>query len=377
MRFLHTADWHLGRPFHGESLLDAQAGAIEHVAEVARSYAVDAILVSGDLYDRALPPVEAVRLADDALGRLSELCPVVVISGNHDSATRLGFGSGLLARAGVHVRTDPTAIGRPVLLGGACVYAIPYLEPDVTRAALGCEERGHGPVLGAAMAAVRADLATRPAGMRSIVMAHAFVTGAVGCASERDLAVGGAASVAASTFAGVDYVALGHLHGPQRMGERARYAGSTVPFSFSEARHRKSVAVVELTGAAPQVELVPFPVARPLAMLRGTLDELLADPAHADHERAWVHATVTDPVRPRDAMEALRRRFPHAVVLAFDPQGAGARPEGTYAERLRGLDDTELLSRFVRDVRGSDAEASELALLRDALTAGRVAELSS
>jgi DNA repair protein SbcD/Mre11 len=377
MRFLHTADWHLGRPFHGESLLDAQAGAIEHVAEVARSYAVDAILVSGDLYDRALPPVEAVRLADDALGRLSELCPVVVISGNHDSATRLGFGSGLLARAGVHVRTDPTAIGRPVLLGGACVYAIPYLEPDVTRAALGCEERGHGPVLGAAMAAVRADLATRPAGTRSIVMAHAFVTGAVGCASERDLAVGGAASVAASTFAGVDYVALGHLHGPQRMGERARYAGSTVPFSFSEARHRKSVAVVDLAGPAPQVELVPFPVARPLAMLRGTLDELLADPAHADHERAWVHATVTDPVRPRDAMEALRRRFPHAIVLAFDPQGAGARPEGTYAERLRGLDDTELLSRFVRDVRGTDAEAAELALLGDALTAGRVAELSS
>jgi DNA repair protein SbcD/Mre11 len=227
------------------------------------------------------------------------------------------------------------------------------------------------------MAAVRTDLATRPAGTRSIVMAHAFVTGAVGCASERDLAVGGAASVAASTFVGVDYVALGHLHGPQRMGERARYAGSPVPFSFSEAHHRKSVAVVDLAGAAPEVELVPFPVARALAMLRGTLDELLADPALADHERAWVHATVTDPVRPRDAMEALRRRFPHAVVLAFDPQGAGARPEGTYAERLRGLDDTELLSRFVRDVRGSDAEAAELALLGDALTAGRVAELSS
>ncbi len=261
MRFLHTADWHLGRPFHGESLLDAQAGAIEHVADVARSSAVDAILVAGDLYDRALPPVDAVRLADEALARLSEICPVVVISGNHDSATRLGFGSGLLARAGVHVRTDPTAIGRPVLLGGACVYAIPYLEPDVTRAALGCEERGHGPVLRAAMAAVRADLATRPAGTRSVVMAHAFVTGAMACASERDLAVGGAASVAASTFAGVDYVALGHLHGPQRMGDRARYAGSPVAFSFSEAPHRKSVAVVDLGGARPEVELVPFPVA--------------------------------------------------------------------------------------------------------------------
>jgi exonuclease SbcD len=376
MRFLHTADWHLGRPFHGESLLDAQAAAIDHVEAVAREHAVDAVLVSGDLYDRALPPVEAVRLADEALARLSEVCPVVVISGNHDSATRLGFGSALLSRAGVHVRTDPVAIGRPVVLGGACVYAIPYLEPDVTRAALGCEERGHAAVLGAAMAAVRADLAARPAGTRSVVMAHAFVTGAIACASERDLAVGGAASVAGSMFGGVDYVALGHLHGPQRMGSAARYAGSPVAFSFSEARHAKSVAVVDLATAAPAVELVPFPVSRALAVLRGTLDELLADPAHAEHERSWVHATVTDPVRPRDAMEQLRRRFPHAVVLAFDPQGTGARPAGTYAERLHGLGDAELLGRFVQDVRGSEASADEHALLGEALAAPRVASVA-
>jgi DNA repair protein SbcD/Mre11 len=385
MRFLHTADWHLGRPFHGESLLDAQAAAVEHVAEVARSYAVDAILVAGDLYDRALPPVDAVRLADEALARLSEICPVVVISGNHDSAARLGFGSGLLARAGVHVRTDPAAIARPVVVGDACVYAIPYLEPDVVRAALGCEQRGHAAVLGAAMDAVRADLAARPAGTRAVVVAHAFVTGAVASASERDLAVGGAASVPGSLFAGVDYVALGHLHGPQRMGAAARYAGSPLAFSFSEARHRKSVAVVDVppahpspgAGGAPEVELVPFGVGRPLAVLRGTLDELLADPAHAPHESSWVHATITDPVRPRDAMEQVRRRFPNAVVLTFDPQGAGARAAGSYAERLQGLGDAELLGRFVHDVRGTRAGEDERALLAEALTAGRVAEVSA
>src|SRR3954468_15068061 len=137
MRFLHTADWHLGRPFHGESLLDAQADAIEHVADVARASADGAILVFGDLYDRALPPVDAVRLADEALSRLSEVCPVVVISGNHDSAARLGFGSALLDRAGVHVRTAVAGIGTPVDLAGARVFAIPYLEPDLARAALG------------------------------------------------------------------------------------------------------------------------------------------------------------------------------------------------------------------------------------------------
>ncbi|MEA2288849.1 MAG: repair protein SbcD/Mre11 [Solirubrobacteraceae bacterium] len=377
MRFLHTADWHLGRSFHGESLLDAQAAAIDHVVTVAREAAVDAVVVAGDVYDRALPPVDAVRLADEALRRLSEVCPVVVISGNHDSAPRLGFGSALLARAGVHVRTVPVACGDPVVLGGTCFYPIPYLEPDLVRGELGCAERGHGAVVGAAMARVRADLAARPDGTRAVVVAHAFVAGAEASESERDLAVGGAGSVAPAAFAGVDYVALGHMHGPQRVGDNGRYAGSPLAFSFSEARHAKSLAIVDLDGLWPQVELVPCPVPRPLATLTGTLDELLADPAHAGHEAAWVQATLTDPVRPHDAMDRLRRRFPHAVVLVFDPQGAGAPSGGSYAERLHGLDDAALVASFVHDVRGRAAGDEEIALLQDALTAGRVAELSA
>src|SRR3954447_19201435 len=146
-RFLHTADWHLGRSFHGESLLDAQAAAIDHVVETARAARVGAGVLAGDVYDRALPPVGAVRLADEALRRLSETCLVVVISGNHDSAPRLGFGSGLLARAGLHVRTDLHRLAEPVVLDGAWIYGIPYLEPDLARAPLGCDGRGHGAVL--------------------------------------------------------------------------------------------------------------------------------------------------------------------------------------------------------------------------------------
>jgi exonuclease SbcD len=158
------------------------------------------------------------------------------------------------------------------------------------------------------------------------------------------------------------------------VGGRARYAGSPVAFSFSEARHRKSVALVDLdTGEA---ELAEVPVTRPLAVLRGSLETLLADPALAVHERAWVQATLTDPARPADAMERLRRRFPHAVLLAFEPEGVAAAADASYAERLRGLDDLELLGSFVRDVRGTDASGEELALLRDALTAGRVAEVA-
>jgi exonuclease SbcD len=381
MRLLHTADWHLGRAFHGEELLGAQAAFVDFLVDAARSADIDGILIAGDLYDRALPPVDAVRLASEALARLAEVAPVVVISGNHDSAPRLGFGAGLLARAGVHVRTDPLSASAPIALGDGFVYAVSYLEPDLVREAMGIEERSHAAAMGAAMDRIRADVAARGSGPTRapiVVTAHAFVAGGMPSESERDLAVGGAANVPALAFDGADYVALGHLHGPQAVaGGGGRYAGSPLAFSFSEAGQAKSVAVVEVTaGALPLVELLPTPVPRPLTNLRGTLDELLADPRLADAEDAWVQATLTDPVRPADAMERLRRRFPHAVALAFDPQGAGALPDGSY-QRLRGLDDDELVQRFVADTRGRAADDDELALLRDALTARRVAELAA
>jgi exonuclease SbcD len=377
MRLLHTADWHLGRTFHGEDLLSAQAAFVDFLVATARDTGADGVLIAGDLYDRALPPVDAVRLASEALARLAEVAPVLAISGNHDSAARLGFGAALLARAGVHVHTDPLAVSTPVPLADGWVYAVPYLEPDLVREAMGVEKRSHAAAMGAAMDRIRADVAARGSGP-IVVTAHAFVAGGTPSESERDLAVGGAANVPAAVFDGADYVALGHLHGPQVVGGGlGRYAGSPLAFSFSEVGQAKSVAVVEVTaGALPLVELLPTPVPRPLANLRGTLDALLADPRLADAEQAWVQATLTDPVRPADAMERLRRRFPHAVALAFDPQGAGAPADGTY-QRLRGLDDDELVQRFVSDTRGRAADDDELALLRDALTARRVAELAA
>jgi len=374
MRLLHTADWHLGRSFHGEGLLAAHAAWADWLVALAASSSVDAIVVAGDLYDRALPPVDAIVLADDVLARLADVAPLVVVSGNHDSPTRLGFGASLLARAGLHVRTDPARSGEPVLVGGLALYPIPYLEPDAVRATLGVEERGHGPVLAAAMGLVRADLARRPAGTRAVVVAHAFVAGAQASESERDLAIGGAASVPVATFAGADYVALGHLHGPQRVGEAGRYAGSPLAFSFSEAPHCKSVALVDLAGAAPAVELVACPVPRPLARVRGTIAGLLADAAHEAAEDAWVEATLTDAARPADAMDRLRRRFPHAVALHFAPEGATSGAGGSYAARLRGLSDLELAASFVEDVRGVAADAAEEALLAEVLGDPRVTE---
>ncbi|MGX1158274.1 DNA repair exonuclease SbcCD nuclease subunit [Streptomyces albogriseolus] len=236
----------------------------------------------------------------------------------------------------------------------------------------GVERAGHETVLAAAMDRVRADLAARPAGTRSVVLAHAFVTGGEPSDSERDIAVGGVASVSAAVFDGVDYVALGHLHGCQTLTDRVRYSGSPLPYSFSEAGHRKSMWLVDLAAdGSVTAERVDCPVPRPLARLRGTLEELLADPALAPHEEAWVEATLTDPVRPADPMARLAERFPHTLALVFDPDRPPDDPDVSYARRLAGRDDQQIAEDFVAHVRGAGPDPHERTVLRDAFDAVR------
>lgn len=380
MRILHTSDWHLGRSFHRVDLLAAQREFIGHLVATVRERRVDAVLVAGDVYDRAVPPLAAVELFDDALHRLADLgVPTVMISGNHDSARRLGVGAGLIERAGIHLRTDPAGCASPVVLtddhGEVAIYGLPYLEPGLVRETLGAPAAGHTAVLGAAMDRVRADLAARPAGTRSVVLAHAFVTGGAVSDSERDITVGGVASVPAEIFDGVDYVALGHLHGCQTLTERIRYSGSPLAYSFSETAHRKSMWLVELgkTGGEPPVcERIDCPVPRPLARIRGRIEDLLADPGLARHEEAWVEATLTDAVRPYEPMARLARRFPHVLTLVFDPERSPEDPLASYAQRLRGRSDRDIAEDFVAHVRGGRGpDEGERGLLGDALEAVR------
>ncbi|MER7204319.1 exonuclease SbcCD subunit D [Streptomyces sp. CB01635] len=378
MRLLHTSDWHLGRAFHRVNMLGAQAEFIGHLVATVRERDVDAVVVSGDVYDRAVPPLAAVELFDDALHRLAEQgIPTVMISGNHDSARRLGVGAGLIGRAGIHLRTDPGACATPVLIpdatGDVAFYGLPYLEPALVKDEFAVSKPGHEAVLAAAMGRVRADLAERPAGTRSVVLAHAFVTGGEASDSERDITVGGVAAVPSGVFDGVDYVALGHLHGSQVISERVRYSGSPLPYSFSEADHRKSMWLVDLDADGfAAAERVDCPVPRPLARIRGDLADLLARPDLATHEEAWVEATLTDPVRPDDPMARLTERFPHTLSLAFDPQRAPEDPDVSYAQRLKGRDDQQIAEDFVSHVRGAGPDERERAVLREALDAVRV-----
>ncbi|MFF3408643.1 exonuclease SbcCD subunit D [Streptomyces sp. NPDC002742] len=380
MRLLHTSDWHLGRAFHRVNMLGAQSDFIGHLVTTAREREVDAVVVSGDVYDRAVPPLAAVQLFDDALHRLADLgVPTVMISGNHDSARRLGVGAGLIGRAGVHLRTDPAACGTPVVLtdahGDVAFYGLPYLEPALVKDGFGVEKAGHEAVLAAAMDRVRADLATRAPGTRSVVLAHAFVTGGEVSDSERDITVGGVASVPAAVFDGVDYTALGHLHGSQIIGERVRYSGSPLPYSFSEAGHRKSMWLVDLgPGGSLAAERIDCPVPRPLARVRGHLEDLLADEELHRHTASWVEATLTDPVRPADPMARLAERFPHTLSLVFDPERSPHAPDVSYARRLAGRTEEEIAEDFVAHVRGAGPDAHEQAVLRDAFDAVRADE---
>ncbi|WP_336322443.1 exonuclease SbcCD subunit D [Streptomyces lavendofoliae] len=372
MRMLHTSDWHLGRSFHRVSLLEAQAAYLDHLVAAVREHEVDVVLVAGDIYDRAVPPLTAVELFDTALHRLADAgVPTVMISGNHDSGRRLGVAAGLIERAGIHLRTDPAGAGTPVLLadphGDVAFYGLPYLEPALVRDQFGADRAGHESVLTAAMARVRADLAGRPPGTRSVVLAHAFVAGGAPSDSERDITVGGVAAVPSGVFDGVDYVALGHLHGSQAITERIRYSGSPLAYSFSEAGHRKTMWLVDLDGdGTVRAERIDCPVPRPLARLRGGLDDLLGDPALDRHEDAWVEATLTDPVRPADPMARLTERFPHTLSLLFDPERPDDETGASYARRLRDRDDQQVAEDFVAHVRGGAGpdDQERAALLR-------------
>jgi exonuclease SbcD len=382
VRILHTSDWHLGRSFHRVGLLDAQAAFVDHLLATVESERVDLVVVSGDVYDRALPPVDAVELADDTFARLAaSTAQVVVTSGNHDSHVRLGFNARLADAAGVHLRTRWQDVGTPVLLddahGPVAVYGLPYLEPDAVRAAWSLESRSHEATLTEAMRRVHADLAGR-AGARSVVMAHAFVAGdpdagpAMASDSERDISVGGLQIAPTSLFTGVDYAALGHLHGRHTLTESVRYSGSPLAYSFSEARHTKGSWLVELgPDGVERADFVAAPVPRTLHTVRGRIDELLADPALADVESSWLQVTLTDRRRPQHAMERLRDRFPHTLLLAFEPEDA-PRVRGPVMPRVDGRSDLDVALGFVAEVRELEATTEETLLLQLACDACRI-----
>jgi exonuclease SbcD len=293
-------------------------------------------------------------------------------------------------------------LARPVLLadehGPVAVYGVPYLLPDAVMTDLGVESRTHEAVLAEAARRIRADAAARGIG-RTVVAAHAFVTGGQPAESERDIRVGGVADVPAAVFSGFSYVALGHLHGAQRAGPGTviRYSGSPLAFSFSEKDHRKSVTLADIDAAGQvQITALPTPVPRPLREARGRLDDLLAragghragehragEHRAGEHQAetdlgdlagAWVKVTLTDTVRPSAPMERLREKWPHTLVLDFAPEGQLTGSDADLQRLAAATDPVEICGLFVEFTSGGPADDTHRAVLRAAVEAAQHAE---
>ena len=399
MRLLHTSDWHLGRTLHGFSLRDAQEAAVGAIVALAVDRSVDAVVVAGDVFDRAVPPVESIRLLNDALLRLDEAgITTIVTSGNHDSGDRLTTYAALL-RDRVHLVGSVSGVGRPITLadqhGPVLVYALPYLDPDAARHELAVDggplERSHAAVVGEALDRIAADLGQWPAGTRAVVVGHAFVADValadvadadvavsdvavpddLTSSSERDLSIGGVQVVPSALFAdrGLAYVALGHLHRPQVVGSvdvPIRYSGSLLRYSLSEAAHEKSVTVVDIDAAGQvNVEVVAIPQPRGMARLTGTIDELLGD-AFAVHREDFVELVVTDPVYPERMHARLAERFGWILTAVHRPVSS-ALPMAAGRGDARGRDPLDVMADFFRKVTEREPSESEVDVLRQAL----------
>ena len=377
MRILHTSDWHIGRTFHGHSTIENLRSVLANLAVEVREREVDVVVVSGDIFDSATPAAEAYTVLEAAVMALREAgATVVLTSGNHDSATRLGFMSRFSGLAGVHVVTRHDQHDQPITLhdeyGAVHVYGIPYLEPSLIRhhypdAAL----RSHEQVLGFVMDRIRADLAVR--GGRSMVLSHCFAVNVAATDAavetsdvERDITAGGIDYVPLSVFDGPDYVALGHLHGRSSLSDRVRYSGAPLHYSFSEAAKPRGGWLIEFDAAGlASVDWIDLPVPRALRVVTGELDEILADPALAEAEGQWLSVVLTDTVRPLDGMRRLQARFPFCVTLEHRPAVTAEAPVASYASRVRGRSDVDIVAGFLAHVRNgvgpSDAETAIVA----------------
>lgn len=380
MRILHTSDWHLGRTFHGVDLIDAQRNFVAHVNEVVQSESIDAVLIAGDVYDRAIPSLDAVAVLEQGLAQLSRHTKVIISSGNHDSARRLGFASDLLEHANVHLRTRLSDITRPVLLDDGStrvhVYAIPFLEPYTTATHLGIDEQGHQKrtheaVLGAAVQRIAEHRRVHGVG-KTVLMSHAWFNGAEGSESEIDISMGGIGKASTGLLESFDYAALGHLHKPQAIEHHQRYSGSPLHYSFSEMGSEKLTFIVDLSGSVPVVTPVPVPVFRALHELRDSMQSLLESPAYVPYESSFLRIHLEDLPVPEQAANTLRRRFPYLVDLRVRWSGPGA---GVSAEQLATLTPLEICDQFLESDRGAAAtphERQQLELAVAAAQRGRV-----
>lgn len=361
MRLLHTADLHLGKILHEQSLLDDQAEVLDKIATELETNVYDLFVVAGDVYDRSVPPPEAIVLWDRFLSRIRESCPklaIIIIPGNHDSAARMSFGGRLLNRQNIYLITDLRALEAPLELELSGerwqVYGVPFLNAGSLSAT---QDRGENAVLRSQRDLWRQALdrmaQTRSPEVKAILVTHLFTVGGSETDSER-LFVGEAEQIPGEWLKGWDYVALGHLHQKQEPERGVWYSGSPYPYSFSEAGQPK----VALSWDETQVHEIPLQTRRGLVRLEGTLADL--EKGRSEAAGQWVEATLTDAVLVPGALERLRQTYPGLLSLVQGPSARLSQEmvETPLAQRRTGNLVADTL-RFLEDVGETSARPAE------------------
>lgn len=350
MRFLHLSDLHIGKRLNEFSLLEDQAYILGQILEITKSEQPDGVLIAGDVYDKAAPSAEAVGLFDDFLTRLSRSgTAVFLISGNHDSPERIAYGSRILDRCRIYLSPLYEGKTEPVILkdeiGEVAVYLLPFLKPAMLRRFWPEEE------IGSYTDALRLAVGAMDIGSsrRNILVAHQFVTGASRCESE-EVTIGGLDNVDASVFAAFDYVALGHIHSPQSIGETIRYCGTPLKYSFSEAGQEKSVTVVELSEKGSlQLRTIPLKPLHDLRELRGRYGELTARSFYeGTPTEDYLHIVLTDEEDILGAAEKLRTIYPNLMKLSYDNRRTRSDRVLESASGVEEKSPLELLSELYR-----------------------------
>ena len=347
MRLVHLSDLHIGKRVHEFSMLEDQEFILQQILGIVKEEQADGVILAGDIYDKPVPPGEAVRLFDRFLTGLADLeVMVFIISGNHDSPERLSFGAQLMSRRGVHFA--PVYDGKVQKLcfrdcyGEAYIWLLPFLKPAVVRHALGEEAESYQEALELAVA----HMAVEP-GERNLLVAHQFVTGAAQCDSE--VSVGGLEQVEASVFDAFDYVALGHLHSPQSVGrECVRYCGTPLKYSFSEAGQEKSVTIVELKEKGNvEIRTIPLTPRRDMRKIRGTYMEVTARSFYEGMDwEDYLQITLTDEEDIPDGMQKLRVIYPNAMRLEYDNKRTRESRQVEEAAEVEAKTELELFQEF-------------------------------
>ena len=368
MKLIHLSDLHLGKRVNEFSTLEDQQYILTEILHIIDEEQPDGVLIAGDVYDKTVPSAEAVALLDDFLVRLAKRdLQIFLISGNHDSPERMAFGGRLMECSGVHLAPVYDGRVRPIPMtdayGTVNFYLLPFVKPaHVRRCFPEREITTYTDALAAAIEAMGVDT-----NGRNVLLTHQFVTGAARCDSE-ELSVGGTDNVDASVFDPFDYVALGHIHGPQRVGrDTVRYCGTPLKYSFSEAGHQKSVTVVELEAkGSVSVRTVPLVPLRDLVELRGTYEELTLRGFYegTSYQKDYVHITLTDEEDVPDAMRKLQIIYPNLMKLDYDNRRtrAGTRLDG--AEDAEQKSPLELLEEFYEKQNGQPMGEEQQAFAR-------------